>query len=348
MQADPPGDDSDDPGDEEAATRRVATLIAEGALSEQLYAAVTADAGALLGADFADMVRYERDGTVQAIARSEATGDHLAIPERWPVQPGDPLDRVAKLLAPVTVQDWNAESGPISELCRKRGARSSVGVPIVVDGRIWGWLAIHSRRARLARDSDARLSTFGRLLAAAMSNALAHAEVQRLADEQAALPRVATRVAEECPPSAVFSKVAQELATLLGIERTLMLRYEADATATVAAHWTTLPIRVVPPGTRLPLEGESLAARVFRTGRPARMDDYESAVGPIAELAREQRAMGGVGCPITVNGHSGARSSRSRTRRSRCHRRPRRAWASSPSSSPPRSATRRPAPKPGG
>ena len=126
--------------------------------------------------------------------------------------------------------------------------------------------------------------------------------VQRLADEQAALRRVATLVAEESPPSAVFSKVAEELATLLGIERTLMVRYAADATATVAADWNPLAMSGVPPGTRLPLEGESLTARVFRSGRPARMDDYESAVGPIAELAREHRAMGGVGCAITVNG----------------------------------------------
>jgi signal transduction histidine kinase len=122
-------------------------------------------------------------------------------------------------------------------------------------------------------------------------------DAQRLAGEQAALRRVATLVAQESSPSAVFSKVAQELATLLGIERTLMLRYEADATVTVAADWTGDTA-----GTRLPLEGDSLTMRVFRTGDTARIDDYTSTVGPIAEFAREHRTMGGVACPISVHG----------------------------------------------
>jgi signal transduction histidine kinase len=257
-----------DPGGDQAATRRLATLIAEGVPPEELYGAVTADAGALLGADFAGMVRYEHDGGVRRIATWEAVGDHPAMPER----------------------------------VRERGGRSSAGVPIAVDGRIWGALAVHSQRAALPPDTETRLSTLGQLLATAISHARARAEVQRLADEQAALRRVATLVAEEAPPPAVFSKVAEELATLLGIERTVMVRYGADATATVAADWHSLTRPGVPAGTRLPLEGESLTARVFRTGRPARMDDYATAVGPIAELAREHRAMGGVACPIMVHG----------------------------------------------
>src|SRR3954471_13866498 len=127
-------------------------------------------------------------------------------------------------------------------------------------------------------------------------------EARRLAGEQAALRRVATLVAEESPPPAVFSKVAQELATLLGIERTLMIRYEGDTVATVVADWNTLGTPGGTAGTRLPLEGESLSTRVFRTGRPVRMDDYARAAGPIAEFAREHRTMGGVACPITVHG----------------------------------------------
>ena len=130
----------------------------------------------------------------------------------------------------------------------------------------------------------------------------AHREVERLADEQAALRRVATLVAEERPPPAVFAKVAEELATVLGIGRTIILRYEADRTATVAAEWNTLAMPDLPEDTRLSLEGDNLTARVFRTGEPARMDDYASAVGPIAELAREHQVMGGVACPIAVNG----------------------------------------------
>jgi len=57
------------------------------------------------------------------------------------------LDRVAKNLAPVRVEDWSAERGQIAEIIRQLGGRSSVGVPIVVDGRVWRSLARASLRS---------------------------------------------------------------------------------------------------------------------------------------------------------------------------------------------------------
>jgi GAF domain-containing protein len=57
-------------------------------------------------------------------------------------------------------------------------------------------------------------------------------------------------------------------------------------------------------GQRLPLDGESVAARVFRTGRPARMDSHEhdNAPGPAAEYIRRLGMRSGVGVPIMVDG----------------------------------------------
>ena len=50
--------------EEQAALRRVATLVARGAPPEEVFAAVTAEAGRLLGVDHARVSRYDADGVV--------------------------------------------------------------------------------------------------------------------------------------------------------------------------------------------------------------------------------------------------------------------------------------------
>jgi signal transduction histidine kinase len=122
-----------------------------------------------------------------------------------------------------------------------------------------------------------------------------------LADEQSALRSVATLVAREASPSAVFATVTEEVAQLLGAEVTSMLRYEPDGTATVvAARGEGGP--PIPVNTRLTLEGENVAAIVLRTERAARKDTFEGATGSIAELLREIGVRSGVGSPIAVDG----------------------------------------------
>jgi K+-sensing histidine kinase KdpD len=108
----------------------------------------------------------------------------------------------------------------------------------------------------------------------------------RLADEQAALRRVATLVARRVPPQDVFEAVAREVDQLLGVAATHLGRYEVDGTVTGIAAWSSTGDHL-PEGTRIALEGESVAGLVSRTGRPARMGDYERATGPGAAQGRE-------------------------------------------------------------
>jgi len=121
-----------------------------------------------------------------------------------------------------------------------------------------------------------------------------------LADEQAALRRVATLVAQESSPSEVFTAVAEEVGQLMAIDSSRVMRYESDGTATVTAAWNLEPpFRV---GDRLQLDGQNLAGIVFRTQFPARMDSYTDATGPLAATVREAGIRSGVGCPIIVGG----------------------------------------------
>jgi GAF domain-containing protein len=289
--------------DEHAALRRVATLVAQGVPPGELFGAVTAEVGALLGADLAGMIRYETDDIVAPVATWSAVGEHPDVPDHWPTEEGDPATLIAKTRRPARIDDWDGVPGPIAAFVRDDlGIRSSVGSPILVEGRLWGAVAVHSKQSGpLPADTESRLENFTELVAMAMSNAQARAEVGRLADEQAALRRVATLVARESPPQEVFAAVAEEVGRLLSVDETAMFRYEDDGIATVVATWSEVS-DTLGVGTRLTVDGESVSALVHRTGRPARIDDYAKAAGAIGAHVHELGTRSAVGCPILVDG----------------------------------------------
>jgi HAMP domain-containing protein len=108
-------------------------------------------------------------------------------------------------------------------------------------------------------------------------------QLGRLADEQAALRRVATLVAQRVPPVEVFATVAEEVGRLLGTEGAGIVRYEPDNTTTLVAGWSRDGDHM-PVGSRFPIERHSLSDLVLRTGRPARIDRYADAPGAVAAV----------------------------------------------------------------
>jgi signal transduction histidine kinase len=131
----------------------------------------------------------------------------------------------------------------------------------------------------------------------------AQLELSRLAEEQAALRRVATLVAGQATPEEIFATVAEEVARLLRADRGAVCRYEPDATMTFMAFWTSGD-RPVSVGTRVGLDGDGVAALVHRSGRPSRVDSYAGLSGSAVELARTLGAAPGstVGAPIVADG----------------------------------------------
>ena len=99
-------------------------------------------------------------------------------------------------------------------------------------------------------------------MATAIANAEARAEVARLADEQAALRRVATLVAQGARPSAVFDAVTREVAEVLDASAVSLARYDDDV-LTVVAQLGAAYVRV---GERFPLGGTNVTSTVLRTG----------------------------------------------------------------------------------
>jgi signal transduction histidine kinase len=127
-------------------------------------------------------------------------------------------------------------------------------------------------------------------------------ELVRLADEQAALRRVATLVANGVPAPELFSAVTEELARLIGADIAALVRLEPGNTSIVVAAWSEGEGDEVPAGTVIPLEGESVATMVLRTGRPVRIDSPERVSGPTAALVRRLGVTSTVGTPIVVEG----------------------------------------------
>ncbi|MCW3063786.1 MAG: hypothetical protein JWN32_958 [Solirubrobacterales bacterium] len=163
---------------EQSAMRRVATLVARGVPQGELFGAVTEEVGRLLGTDLAGMIRYEADSTVTPVAAWAAVGEHPELPEGWATEEGDPTTLIAKTRRAARIDDWNGVPGPISAFIRDAGISSSVGAPILVEGRLWGALAVHTKQPQpLRTDTESRLEHFTALVATAISNIQARSDL---------------------------------------------------------------------------------------------------------------------------------------------------------------------------
>jgi PAS domain S-box-containing protein len=287
--------------EEQAALRRVATLVARGVSPEEVFAAVAEEVGRVLLVDAAAMARYESDGTMTPVAIWSVTGEtSAAIGSRRELGGRNTSTLVFETGSPARLDAYVEDAGSIADDIRTLGVRSSVGTPINVEGRLWGVIhAASTGEQPLPEDTETRLASFTELVATAIANAESRAGLARLAEEQAALRRVATLVAHGVPPEEVFAAVTAEVVRLLPVDFAHMGRYESDGTIFVlAASGTT--VEHFPVGRRWSLGGKNLATIVFETGRPGRIDGYSDAVGPLGATGRELGIRSSAGTPIIV------------------------------------------------
>jgi PAS domain S-box-containing protein len=285
-----------------SALRHVATLAAEGVAPADLFAVVAEEVARVVAVPIVTVARYELDTTLTVCAtfptelRLFPAGTRLSLD-------GTMLSALVRdSSAAVRIDDYTQLDGEIAAVGRGAGARSTIGVPIVVAGQLWGVMAAWSRAPEpLPDDTAERLARFTELLAAAIANAQSREALERLAEQQAALRRIATLVARSTPPSEVFAAVADEMALCLGTSDAEVFRYDPDGAAVVVAAHIAPGARGLAVGERLALEGDSVAARVLRTGRPARMDGYDNAEGTIAARTRELGPRSRAGAPIVVD-----------------------------------------------
>jgi GAF domain-containing protein len=292
---------------EQAALRRVATLVSQGAAPADVFATVSAEVDGVFHLDpgtfdVAGVVRFEPGPELVVVGVSRSVE---AVPLGARFSP-DELFAPAHVLrtersARIRVADLEAAGTEAAGFLRHHGYLSQVASPIVVEGRLWGAISVNSRND-LPLDTEERLERFTELVATAIANAESRGTLAQLADEQAALRRVATLVAKEDLPEKVFAKVAEETGRLLGGVECTLLRSERDGAATNVGTWGDKISAVFPVETRFFPDGDGVAATVLRTGHPHRIDDYSAVADPLARSARDRGTESSVGCPIVVRG----------------------------------------------
>jgi len=286
---------------EQAALRRVAELVAGQASPESVFALVTEELSRLMEVNTVRTVRFETDGSATILASSGTAANVLPVGLNVPLPPGSVVDEVFRIGRPSRVEDFAVVGGPVGAALRREGARCGAGGPIVVDGRVWGAMAVGYTAGSLPPGIEDRVARFAELVSTAISNLESRAKIERLAAEQSALRRVATLVAGEHSPDDLFAALAEEIGVLLDVDAAAILRYEHDGYATTVARWSDGPIGIE-LGQRLPLDGENLAGEVLRTGMPQRKEDYADSTGEIAAHVRALDVRSSVASPIVVEG----------------------------------------------
>jgi GAF domain-containing protein len=296
--------------DEQAALRRVATLVARGTPPAEVLAAVAHEVGNILGADGTNILRLDPDGATTVMARVGTYLDEFPIGSRWTPQPPLALAAVLDTGRSARIDDFTDAVDPYSDAVRRMGLQSGVAAPIVVQGHLWGAIAVGTRHERFPSDTEKRMAGFTELIGTAIANAEGRAqleessdELRRLAQEQAALRRVATLVARGTPPSEVLAAVAHEIGLVLGAEATTIARLDPDGEMTilavVGAHSEELAV-----GSRWKPEPPLALAVALRTGRAARCDDYSEASGEFVDATvRRLGIRSSVAAPIVVEGN---------------------------------------------
>ncbi|WP_432989908.1 AAA family ATPase [Dactylosporangium sp. CA-233914] len=156
--------------DEQAALRRVATLVARGAGPELVFATVADEVGALFGVDGTAIVRFEPDGDATLMGG-------YGYEHTRPGSRSKPHPRSAMASVQATGRAARRDVDLPKWASLPEGARWAVATPIEAEGRIWGAIGVGSRREPLPEDTEQRLANFTELVATAIANAESRAEL---------------------------------------------------------------------------------------------------------------------------------------------------------------------------
>jgi GAF domain-containing protein len=290
---------------EQAALNRVAMTVATETAADRVFDVVTEEVARLLGADAANLVRFGpalNEGRI--VGKWSEPG--VPIPGAGTIvamEDGSALTKVARTGAPV--RQATDDPGVPAELHGRLielGVTSLVAAPIVVSGHIWGAVvASLTGERQFPANAEERLGQFAALVAVALANTQAREELATLAEEQAALSRVAVAVATQEDPEPLFNAVSEEIGRLFGARSAATVRYVDDADeAEIVGVWVRDGRYDAPLGVRLPFQGGAIA-RVAKTGRTARID-LENEPPDVQEHMLAAGVSSGAAAPIVVSG----------------------------------------------
>jgi signal transduction histidine kinase len=154
---------------EQAALRRIATLVAEGVTPDEIFSAVSEEVGRLFGSEMAGVARFKPDGRASVVFAA-STGSEVSSEDRREL-----VDCIATEVFR-TGRSTRVEATELRSVLehvaggRQQGLTSVVACPILVQGRLWGTVSVWARES-LPLDSEDRLENFTELIATAIANA---------------------------------------------------------------------------------------------------------------------------------------------------------------------------------
>jgi signal transduction histidine kinase len=288
--------------DEQAALRRLATLVAKESSLADVLRGVADELANVLGEVEWALVRDDGDKMASVLAVSD--GNPTLVNSRVLIDAGSAFGRAIVEGRSARVDDYFAGPGDFARIAREQGIRAAVSCPIVVRGRTWGAMSVGWRDPEpLPPETETVVERFTDLVATAIANSEARAEVERLAEEQAALRRVATLVAQGVQPEAIFSAVGEEIARLFGSSLTMVGRFEHDGEALIAVSAGT-GLEGMTVGSRWELKDLPASSEVFRTRGSVLIDkvEYSKTPTPLAAIGSRLGIVSVVASPIFVEG----------------------------------------------
>jgi signal transduction histidine kinase len=163
---------------EQAALRRVATLVARAAPPQAVFDAVCEETGRLIGATTVNLAHFTPDRVNVTVSGWSVRGVHMPTGTHLPLQ-GESINELVRHTGrPGRIDSYEGLPGPLSARLRELGVRSEVGAPVVVDGQVWGALiAGTDQPTPLPPGTEERVASFAELIATAVANATAHDEL---------------------------------------------------------------------------------------------------------------------------------------------------------------------------
>ena len=292
--------------EEQAALRRVATLVASGPTETEVLAAVTYEVAQLFGAQSANTLRWEGD-CVRVVGGWSAPGERTNEIGRVFEMGGDTVTaRVVRTGAPARIESRDDLKSPFARgRWAELGLHATIGAPVVVDGRLWGVVSASRTHAGdpFPPGAEAQLGDFAALVAQAIANAEARREVAALAEEQAALRRAATLVAGGRSRAEVLEAVTREVGELFGATSAHLMRWAGiQDVFVVLGGWAADDHRDFSAGSTYRARGENATVRVLETGHAAatlEVAEVQNGDGGWVELASQAA----VSAPVIVGGN---------------------------------------------
>ena len=178
---------------EQAALRRVATLVASDPVPARLFEGVSEEVGRVLEVESVGVIRFEDDGSGTIVgywAADDAPGFQTG--ERLPLDGETVSGKLRRSGRSQRVDDYTDVSGELVKRLRAIGIASAVGAPVTVAGRTWGGIIASSGRPHAFPDgAENRLADFAELVTASLANvdareqlAASRARIVEAADEE--------------------------------------------------------------------------------------------------------------------------------------------------------------------